>query len=341
MKRIGSAAYQISMQWLAHDNTPAAAALAFYTIFSLSPLVIIAVVIASWVFGPGPAEQAVTAWLEQQIGADAARVVKSVLASDAAHATQSALMPAPFDHGAATNEPAASGQSPASASASSRAPTPPPGPTTSPTSAPTGISASVSGILATILGVIVLFYGASLVFVQLHATLNRIMGTEVAADAHARAHLLAFVRGRLLSVAFTLIVGGLILGTVIANTVLEILGRQMEPVLGIQIDTARLFGPVVSFVLVGCAMYLLLRFLPHGRASWRETLPGALMAALLFELGKYLIALYLGRSGVASAYGAGGTIVAVLLWVYYSAHTFLLGAELMRYQLDRRAHRTP
>ena len=180
------------------------------------------------------------------------------------------------------------------------------------------------GILATVVGVAMLLLGATSVFGELQDALDRIWRAPA---RHAslglwgllRAHLLSF--GMIFGMAFLLMVS-LVFGAVVAA-----LGTWWRGVFGGWDLVAQAVNLSLDFVLTTTIFAMIYKLMPRVRVHWHDVWLGAIATALLFTLGKLLIGLYIGKTGVASAFGAAGSLVVVLLWVYYSAQIFLLGAE--------------
>jgi membrane protein len=175
-----------------------------------------------------------------------------------------------------------------------------------------------NGRLATLLGTATLLLSATGVFGQLQTSLNRIWGVRSRPEASWG---WAWLRKRLLSFGMVLSVAFLLLVSLLISAVLAAL-LSPETLLWNALNLA------VSIGLFTALFALMFRYLPDVRIAWRDVWSGALLTALLFAVGKFAIGLYLGRSSVSSAYGAAGSFVVLLLWVYYSSLVFFLGAEL-------------
>lgn len=183
-----------------------------------------------------------------------------------------------------------------------------------------------SGTVVTVLGLVTVFFGATMVFGALHDALNRIWNV-----APRPPSIIGTVRGyftkRLLAFGGVLLVGFLILLSVVAETVMNAAARFAPGFLPVPwlLWAANIALSMVVIVLFFAGIY---RYLHAGNQGWREVWVGALVTAVLFEGGKILIGLYLGKTSLTSVYGAAGSLVVLLLWVYYSAQIFLFGAEL-------------
>jgi membrane protein len=186
-----------------------------------------------------------------------------------------------------------------------------------------------SSITAVVVGVVMLLFGASGVFAELQDSLNTIW--EVAPKPGRG--ILGTIRDRFLSLAMVLGTGFLLLVTLVLSTALAALTRfaGLESV-GV---VGEVVNFIVSFVVVALLFAMIYRFLPDVQIGWRDVWVGAVVTALLFVVGKLLIGLYLGHASVGSAYGAAGSLVVFVVWVYYSAMILFLGAEFTRAYADR------
>lgn len=253
--------------WLADFAPSMGAAIAYYTVFSLAPLLLIAVALVGLVFDPLSAQNQLVNQLEALMGPAGAQAVRLLLANVA--------------------DPKSSG-------------------------------------MAAAIGTAAFVLGATSVFAELQSALDRIWRVQNPAPVR---HLWAFIRTRLLSFGMILGIGFLLMVSLALSTALSALGAWWSPMFeGWQI-TLTTINILFSFVIVTLLFAMIFKFLPHVRISWRDVSIGAVVTALLFEVGKQLIGFYLGRSGIASVFGAAGSLAVLLLWVYYSAQVFLLGAE--------------
>ena len=183
---------------------------------------------------------------------------------------------------------------------------------------------STQGSLATVLGLALLFLGATTVFAELQNALDRIWH---APPSWRGGTWMTLVRTRLLSFGLILAIGFLLLVSLVFSAALALLGRWIEPVFGAWYALAALSNAVAAFAMVTAMLAVIYKVMPRARVQWRDVWTGALFTAMLFSFGRYLIGLYIGRSGVVTGFGAAGSLVVMLLWVYYSAQIFLLGAE--------------
>nr|WP_290225240.1 YihY/virulence factor BrkB family protein [Trichocoleus desertorum] len=248
------------------DKVPLlAAALAYYTIFSLAPLLTIVIAIAGFVFGPDAARNQLDEQIQGLVGAQGADAIQTMI--------QNAYNPS-------------------------------------------------SGIIATVISVVTLLLGASGVFAQLQDALNTIWEVPPPQEG-----VKGMVKARATSFAMILVIGFLLLVSLVASTVLATVGNffgHLIPGLAILWQVVNF---VISFGVITLLFALIYRVLPDVRVPWGDVWHGAIVTALLFTVGKWLLGLYLGNSGVASPYGAAGSFVVVLVWVYYSAQILLFGAE--------------
>ncbi len=183
-----------------------------------------------------------------------------------------------------------------------------------------------SGLLPTVLGIATILFGASGVFGQLQTSLDRIWHVAPKPDRG----IWGLLRDRFLSFGMVLGVGFLLLVSLVVSAGLSAVGtyaRGLLPALAPLLSTLNF---VVSFAVVTLLFAMIFRFLPDARVAWRDVWVGAVATALLFAIGKSLIGLYLGRSSVSSSYGAAGSLIVVLLWVYYSSQILFLGAEFTK-----------
>ena len=259
--------------WLACDPFTYAGSLAFYTLFSLAPVVIIAVSVIGVVLGEQAAQGQIVAQLQDVMGHDAATAVEQAVARS---------------------------------------------------------RIQESGILPTLLGVAALLVGATTVFAQMQLSLNAIWGV---AARPTRNSLFTLVKTRLLSLTVVLAIGfvllvSLLLGVVL-RAVLHFTHRFVPSV------AALLSGgeALVSLLAVALLFGAIFKVLPDVVLRWRDVVVGALATALLFSVGRYAIAAYLAYTATASTYGAAGSVVLILLWVYYSSLILLFGAAFTRTQL--------
>lgn len=193
-----------------------------------------------------------------------------------------------------------------------------------------------AGILATVLGVLTLLLGASGVAIELQQALNTIW------DVPPRAFKRwwgPYVRRKLVGFAAVVAAGVLLLLTLVVTAGIALLEKFFRGLLPIPGAALQLVNSIVSLALATILFAILFRTLPDRSIAWRRVWMGAAVTAVLFTLGKYAIGMYLGKAGVGSAYGAAGSLVVVLVWVYYSAQVFFFGAEFTHVYAQAQAAR--
>jgi membrane protein len=255
---------QTFSEW-SEDGAPRlGAALAYYSIFSLGPLLIIAIGVASLFFDGGSVQQQVMGQVKGLVGDQGAQAIEAMLAST---------------------------------------------------------SKGSQSIIATVIGLVVLLFGALSVVVQLKDALNIIWNVERSPVSG----LWGYVRTYALSLAAILGLGFLLTISLLSSAGIAGLG----PGFGSGLNEAALHAVnfAVNFLVLTLLFALMFKYLPDTDVGWRDVWIGAALTALLFNLGKFLIALYLGKQGLESTYGAASSIVLILVWIYYSAQIVFLGAE--------------
>ena len=191
-----------------------------------------------------------------------------------------------------------------------------------------GLLASVNkpaeGIAATTIGVVLLLIGATTVFGELQDALDRIWRAPARERSAGwwkllRARLLSF--GMILGIAFLLMV------SLVLSAAISALGKWWDGLFGGWETVAQVVNFVVGFLMTAGVFAMIYKIMPRVQVRWHDVWLGAVVTAALFTLGKFLIGLYIGKSGVASGFGAAGSLVVIFVWVYYSAQIFLMGAE--------------
>jgi membrane protein len=181
-----------------------------------------------------------------------------------------------------------------------------------------------SGIISTIISVVVLLFGATGVFAELQTSLNHIWEVKPKPGRG----IWQVVRQRFLSLGMVLGIGFLLLVALILSAALSAVGKWAEASLPGSVILWQVGMHVVAFALIATLFAMIFKVLPDAEVSWRDVWVGAVVTALLFTIGKFLIGLYLGRASVTSSYGAAGSIIVFLLWAYYSAQIVFMGAEI-------------
>lgn len=256
-------------EWFAHRAASKGAALAFYTLFSMAPILIVVIAVAGFFYGPEAAQGQLLSELTGLVGAQGAEAIQLVLA------------------GARDKE---------------------------------------SGMWATIVATALLLFGATSAFAELKDSLDEIWHVPPPKGAT----WWVVMRTRLLSFGLVLVLGFLLMVSLVVSAALAILENYFT---GIWKDAAVLLSWIshgISFLVIATMFATIYKLLPRIRLSWSDVTVGALGTAALFTLGKFVIGLYIGNSGVADSFGAAGSMIALLLWVYYSAQIFFLGAEFAR-----------
>jgi membrane protein len=188
-----------------------------------------------------------------------------------------------------------------------------------------------TGAWAAIIAVVTLFVGATGVFVELQDALNSGWGVRRVSGRGLR----NFIKNRLLSFALIAGIGFLLLVSLILSAGLSALGSFMVGLLSAQETIWQAINFMVSFGVITLLFAMIFKVLPDVKIAWRDVWIGAIITALLFNFGKLLFGLYLGRSSVTSVYGAAGSLVVVLLWVYYSAQILFFGAKFTQVYSNR------
>jgi len=183
-----------------------------------------------------------------------------------------------------------------------------------------------TGALATVIGTAVLLFGASTVFAELKDSLNTIWGVVVKPGRP----LLTLIHDRFFSFSIVLAIGFLLLVSLIISVLLAALGFYMSGRFQLPPAAWQTWDFVISFGVVTALFGLIFKLLPNVRLRWRDVWLGAVTTSLLFTLGKFVIGYYLATSSIASSFGAAGSVVIVLAWIYYSACILFFGAEITK-----------
>ena len=188
-----------------------------------------------------------------------------------------------------------------------------------------------SGILATVIGVVSLVITASGVFGEMQSALNAIWRARPEGEAMSR-----ILRARLTSLGLVVALGFLLLVSLVLGAAIAAVGRQLDRLMPFAETLLHIVNFAVSMAISASLVAAVYKILPDRALAWRDVMLGALVTALLITVGRMAIGIYIGRSGVASSYGAAGSVLAALLWVYYSAQIFLFGAEFTRVYAEHR-----
>jgi membrane protein len=242
------------------------AALAYYTMFSIAPLLLIVISIAGLIFGVEAARGEIVGQLQGLMGQKGAEAVQGLLES--------------------VNKP-------------------------------------VEGVTATLVGGILLLIGATSVFGELQDALDRIWR----APKRQKGGIWSLLRARLLSFGMIMGIGFLLMVSLVVSAALAALGKLWGPLFADWKTLANVINFLFGFALTTTVFAMIYKIMPRVKVHWSDVWIGAAVTALLFTFGKSLIGLYIGKSGVTSGFGAAGSLVVFLVWVYYSAQTFLMGAE--------------
>jgi len=267
-----------TQRWLERDAFEHAGALGFCTLFSLAPLVIIAVGLAGILLGPEAARGQIASALSEVVGHEAAKGIQAVVAS---------------------------ARSPA------------------------------SGTIGTIVGAITLLVGASGVFGELQYALNSIWEVRTRPGGG----VLGLIKSRFLSFTMVLGVAFLLLVSLVLSALLSAVGRFFAASLPGGELFWQLLNFTISLAMVTGLFALILKYVPDVEIAWGDVWIGAGVTALLFTIGKSLLGLYLGKASIGSSYGAAGSLVVLVVWVYYSAQILFLGAEFTQVQARQRGRR--
>ena len=253
--------------WVDDYAASMGAALSYYTLFSLAPLLIIVIAVAGMVFGQDAAQGEIVAQLRGVMGADGAMAVEGMLK--------------------AAREPATS-------------------------------------VVATVVGVALLLLGATAIFAELQDALDRIWRVPT---PQAQSGIWYLLRTRLLSFGLVLGLGFMLIVSLVMSAALAALGKWWGGWFegwNVLLETLNF---AVSFGIFTLLFAMIYKIMPSAKVPWRDVWTGAVVTALLFTIGKGLVGLYLGKSSLASGYGAAGSFVVLIAWVYYCAQIFLFGAE--------------
>lgn len=256
-------------EWLRHRASSKGAALAFYTAFSIAPILVLVIAVAGFFWGAEAAQGQLLTELKGLMGAQGAEAIQLVL------------------KGAQNKE---------------------------------------SGVWATIIATVLLLVGATTVFAELKDSLDEIWNVPPPSGST----LWVALRTRLLSFGLILVLAFLLMVSLVVSAALAVVEEYVG---GLWKDATVLLSwlaSAISFCVIALLFGVIYKLLPRIKLSWRDVTIGAFGTAAMFALGKFVIGLYIGNSGVANSFGAAGSMIALLLWVYYSAQIFFFGAEFAR-----------
>jgi len=256
--------------WIGHYASSMGAAIAYYTVFSLAPLLLLVIAIAGLFFGRDAVQGEVLGQVQGLMGHEGAVAIEGLL--------ESASKPA-------------------------------------------------TGILGSVVGAILLVIGATTVFAEIQNSLDRIWEVP---EQRKPSGLWGFLRTRLLSFGLVLGIGFLLLVSLVVSAAVAALGTWWGRYFEGQEALLQLVNVLVSLAFSTALFAMIYKLMPRTPIAWHDVWTGALVTGILFEIGKFAIGLYIGKSGVSSGFGAAGSLAVLLIWVYYSAQIFLLGAEFTR-----------
>jgi membrane protein len=264
--RFLSATYQ---QWSEKKAPTMAAALAYYTIFSIAPLMIILIAAVGLLFGRDTVRQQLVAQIQGLVGENGAQAIDSMIQG-------------------ANNE--------------------------------------TTGIIATVISLVVLLYGATSVFAQLQDSLDVIWDVK---PKPGRAWL-TMLKDRVASFSMILAIGFIMLVSLVLSAAISAVGTYASNVIPAYEAVMQIGNFVIGFAITTVLFAMIYKILPDVKIRWNDVWIGALVTAFLFSIGRFLIGLYLGKSSVASAYGAAGSLVIILIWIYYSGQILFFGASFTK-----------
>jgi len=266
MRHMISLLKETASKWSAHQAPRLGASVAFYSLLSFAPLLILLVTLAGLVFDPQTTQRTLIDQARATIGDRGADTVQALL--------KSAQKP-------------------------------------------------TSGVLASIIAFLTLLFGASGVFIELRDALNTIWESQPKDQGGIK----GLLKDRLFSFGMVLSVGFLLLIFLVISAALSFLGKYFGHIVPIPVPVLEVINFVLSLAVITALFALMFKYVPAARINWHDVMIGAVGTAVLFTIGKFVLGFYLGKASVGSAYGAAGSLVAVIVWVYYSAQIFFFGAE--------------
>lgn len=270
LRELGSLLRRTVSAWIDDYAPSMGAAIAYYTVFSIAPLLLLVIAVAGLAFGRDAVQGEIMSQMQGLMGREGAVAVEALLKS--------------------ANEPATS-------------------------------------VMATVVSVALLLFGATTVFAEVQNSLDRIW--HVPAERRPGGAW-GFIRTRLLSFGLILGLAFLLLVSLVASAAVAALGTWWGAYFEGAEALLHALNLLLSWFVAAALFAMIYKLMPRTPIAWRDVWIGAIVTAVLFEIGKFAIGLYLGKSGVTSAFGAAGSLAVLLIWVYFSAQIFLLGAEFTR-----------
>jgi len=256
-----------AIAWNDDDASSMGAALAYYTLFAIAPLLVMVIAVAGVLFGRDAAQSHILGQLRDLTGDAGVLAVEQLLR---------------------------------------------------------GAHSATTSLVAELLGTAILVFGTTSVFAELYGDLNRIWRSPSAPKASGIVHL---IRTRILSFGMILGIGFLLIVSLVLSAGLEAAGEWFGARLTMWSVLVEMVASIVKIGTITVAFAMIYKFLPRAAIAWRDVWTGALLTAILFEVGRVFISAYLGKTSIASGLGAAGSLAIFLMWIYYSAQIFLLGAE--------------
>ena len=272
LKNLWTAARRSADAFIDNGDLSRGAAIAFYAITSIGPVLLIIVAVAGLVFGEDAARGALMSELRKAMGDQSAAFLQAAIGSASNHG---------------------------------------------------------SGLLATVIGVVSLIVTASGVFGEMQTALNAIWRAKPEGDSVTR-----LIKARLTSLTLVVTLGFLLLVSLVVGAAIAAVGQALNSITPFTEALLHLLNFAVSLALLSAIFAAIYKILPDTYLRWSDTILGAVVTALLITIGKMAIGIYLGTTAIASSFGAAGSVLASLLWVYYSAQIFLYGAEFTRAYAD-------
>lgn len=268
---------QSAVDFIADDALKYSASLSYYTIFSVAPMLIMAIAIGSILFGRNAIEGHLFGQINSIVGNEAALQIQDMLRHT---------------------------------------------------------SLKKNNTLATIIGIVVFIIGATGVFGEIQSTINKIWGLK----AKPKKGIIKYFVNRVLSFAMVVSIGFLMVVSLLASTVIGILNTKLNTILPNTTFILVVVNNCVALLIISLLFAIVFKYLPDSIVKWKDAWIGSLFTSFLFLLGKYLIGLYLSNSSSASAYGAAGSLIILLLWIYYSSILLYFGAEFTKNYALKHGH---